>query len=170
MLTQEYPMTPLNIADLFLTAFCILTLLLVFLNPCGSTTKSEQVLDTILLVVRNGVQFLRLGAILKRSGHSLFHPPKPIDLSQARAGEMDLDMDFDYDLEDAAARRDDTASAAADPSNHHGERFLDTHREPGQGEQEPRQAVVGNQKGQVGYGAGREGLTEDDEAQWDRMG
>jgi hypothetical protein len=35
-----------------------------------------------------------------------------------------------------------------------------------------RQAVIGDGKikGQVGYNAGRENLTEDEEAQWDRMG
>lgn len=66
VLDQEYPLTPLNILDLVLTLFCVVTLLLVFLNPCGSGSKSEEVLDTILLVVRNGVQFWRLLAILRR--------------------------------------------------------------------------------------------------------
>ena len=37
-------------------------------------------------------------------------------------------------------------------------------------DQEPRQGVFGNGPGKVGYSAGREGLTQGDEEQWDRMG
>lgn len=71
-------MTLLNVIDLLLVLFCALTLILVFANPCGEGTRSmywginganateEEVLDTILLVIRNGVQFLRLGNILRR--------------------------------------------------------------------------------------------------------
>lgn len=39
--SQQYPLTPLNVLDLFLTAFCIITLLLVFLNPCGASSKRK---------------------------------------------------------------------------------------------------------------------------------
>ena len=40
-LLQQYPLTPLNVLDLFLTAFCIITLIVVFLNPCGAGSKRE---------------------------------------------------------------------------------------------------------------------------------
>ncbi len=63
---QQYPMTALNIVDLLLTAFCVITLVVVFVSSCGGS-KGEEVLDTVLLVVRNGVQFWRLGTILRRS-------------------------------------------------------------------------------------------------------
>jgi hypothetical protein len=72
-------MTLLNIVYLLLVLFCVVTLLLVFVNPCGEGTHSEfchrmplltcvdeELLDTILLVIRNAVQFLRLGNILRR--------------------------------------------------------------------------------------------------------
>jgi hypothetical protein len=123
-------MTLLNILDLLLVLFCSITLILVFTNPCSSGTRSEEVLDTVLLVIRNGVQFLRLGNILRRwvplidsvwhaiesharatsdlynrSGHSLLSPPKPIDLSQARTASLALDLDLDLDDEEAVAER-----------------------------------------------------------------
>ena len=42
---------------------------------------------------------------LLRSGHSLFNPPKPIDLSQARTASLALDLDLDLDDEEAVAER-----------------------------------------------------------------
>ncbi|KAL1408914.1 hypothetical protein Q8F55_005728 [Vanrija albida] len=105
---KKYPMTLLNVLDLGLVLFCVITLILVFVNPCGEgTTRQEEMLDTILLVIRNGVQFLRLANILRRSGHSLFNPPKPMDLSQARQASLALDLDIDD--EEAIAERDLTS-------------------------------------------------------------
>lgn len=40
-----------------------------------------------------------------RSGHSLLNPPKPMDLSQARAASLALDFDVDAEDEEAAAER-----------------------------------------------------------------
>ncbi len=118
---------------------------------------------------------------MSRSGHSLLHAPKPIDLSQARAAAFDLDLDLD----------DDEALA----EHHLNSRPIGASAELGQAVSSrtyfdaadelenadvgrmsaavvDRQAVIGNDrsKGQVGYNAGRENLTEDQEAQWDRMG
>ena len=75
-------MTLLNVVDLLLVLFCSLTLILVFSSPCAEGTRreasslsmdegltcvpEEEVLDMILLVIRNAVQFLRLGNILRR--------------------------------------------------------------------------------------------------------
>jgi hypothetical protein len=115
-----------------------------------------------------------------RSGHSLLHAPKPIDLSQARAAAFDLDLNLDDDealaehhlnsrpignsseLVQAASSR--TYFDAADELEN-----ADIGRMSGVVE---RQAVIGDSKikGQVGYNAGRENLTEDEEAQWDRVG
>lgn len=38
---QKYPMTLLNTLDLLLVAFCAITLILVFVNPCGEGTRRE---------------------------------------------------------------------------------------------------------------------------------
>jgi len=134
------------------------------------------VLDTVFLVLRNGVQFWRLGTILRRSGQSLLHAPKPIDLSQARAAAFDLDLNLDDD--EALAEHhlnnpqllNDSGSAAELGQAGGSRTYFDAADEVENGVQ--RQAVIGNDrsKGQVGYAAGRENLNADDEAQWDRMG
>ncbi|KAJ9110357.1 hypothetical protein QFC20_002954 [Naganishia adeliensis] len=183
---KQYPLTPLNVLDLFLTAFCIITLLVVFLNPCGAGSKREEVLDTILLVVRNAVQFWRLGTILRRSGHSLFHPPRPIDLSQARSAAFDLDLDLDLDDDEALAAHhirnegsaggyqelSTTATPAAIGKGKAGRAFFDASEQLEAGPaptETQRQGVFGNGQGQVGYEAGKQGLSADDEEQWDRL-
>lgn len=179
--SQEYPLTPLNILDLVLTLFCVITLLLVFLNPCGSGSKREEVLDTILLVVRNGVQFSRLLAILRRSGHSLLHPPRPIDLSQAR--EAALEMELDMDEEEAVGTVMGRSKHLGAPGNNsyapiatsderrdqeRGETVFDANARDDE-QDTPRRGVIGQGPGQVGYQAGKDQLNERDEEQWDRF-
>ncbi|WWD22876.1 hypothetical protein CI109_107371 [Kwoniella shandongensis] len=152
---KKYPLTLLNIVDLALVAFCSITLILVFRNPCGSGTRSEEVLDTILIVIRNAVQFLRLGSILRRSGHSLFNPPKPIDLSQARTASLALDLDLDLDDEEAVAERHLSGGSRRTLVGVGNYQPLDS---------EERRTGTG-----VRDNAGRETLDEDDQDTWDRL-
>lgn len=51
-----------------------------------------------------------------------------------------------------------------------GETFFDAGNELENANAEPRQGVFGQGKGQVGYNAGRENLSREDDEQWDRMG
>jgi hypothetical protein len=105
-----------------------------------------------------------------RSGQSLLHAPKPIDLSQARAAAFDLDLNLDDD-EALAEHHLNNRDSAAELGQASGSRtYFDAADEMGNAVE--RQAVIGNDrsKGQVGYAAGRENLSADDEAQWDRMG
>lgn len=148
-------MTPLNIIDLTLVFFCSLTLILVFLNPCGSGTRNEELLDTILIVARNTVQFLRLGSILRRSGHSWLNPPKPIDLSQARDASLALDFDLD-DEEDTERRFYGDGRGRSLVSGRRGG------YEPVNGEEERSGTGVRDN-------AGREQLSEQDQELWDRL-
>lgn len=132
-------------------------------------------MDTLLLVVRNGVQFWRLGTILNRSGHSLFRPPKPIDLSQARAGAIDLDLDDEEAYAEGHMRGSRGGNGYSQVSTGTPEgstTFFDAGTELEGQQQQPatRQGVFGTGKDQVGYEAGRDGLSERDEDQWDRMG
>ncbi|KAF5388549.1 hypothetical protein D9757_004617 [Collybiopsis confluens] len=98
---RQFWKSPFNIVDLVLTVFCALTLLVLAFAKCGSTSKEEEILDTLLLVARNVLQFSRLAAVMRQSGQSIFARPKPIDLSSARrAGYADLDIDIESDDED----------------------------------------------------------------------
>ncbi|ORX34909.1 hypothetical protein BD324DRAFT_633144 [Kockovaella imperatae] len=183
---KKYPMTPLNIIDLLLVLFCSITLILVFRSPCSEGTRQEEVLDTILLVIRNAVQFLRLGNILRRSGHSLLNPPKPIDLSQARTASLALDLDLDLEDEEAVAERH-LAGASSNGSRRTlvgSRRGYEPIFQDEEGALEGRSSIDTGGSGtkarsrasgeirrplDVGGQRGREGLTEEDEEVWDRM-
>lgn len=52
--------------DLVITAFCVITLLVIFFAGCGSTSKEEELFDTILLVARNAIQFGRLAIVMRQ--------------------------------------------------------------------------------------------------------
>ncbi|KAJ9123978.1 hypothetical protein QFC22_000769 [Naganishia vaughanmartiniae] len=149
----------------------------------GRIWQGEEVLDTILLFVRNGVQFWRLGTIIRRSGHSIFHPPRPIDLSQARSAAFDLDLNLDDDEALAAHHMTTNASTGGYQelasstipqggigAGKAGRAFFDAAEEVEEGVAgTQRQGVFGNGIGQVGYQAGREALAQDDQEHWDRL-
>ncbi|WWC97292.1 hypothetical protein V866_004171 [Kwoniella sp. B9012] len=157
---KKYPLTLLNIVDIILVLFCTVTLILVFKNPCGEGTRSEELLDTFLLIIRNTVQFLRLGSILRRSGHSLLNPPKPIDLSQAGQASLSLNLELDDDEELAAERQ--LAGGRTLRSTNDGARYQRLEQDDG-GDEEQR---VGTN---VKNNQGRENLTQDEEELWDRL-
>lgn len=52
--------------DLILTAFCAITLLVLAFASCGATSKEEEILDTLLLIARNVLQFGRLAAVMRQ--------------------------------------------------------------------------------------------------------
>ncbi|KIL00970.1 hypothetical protein PAXRUDRAFT_820973 [Paxillus rubicundulus Ve08.2h10] len=93
--------SPFNVFDLILTLFCAITLLVLAFAGCGTTSKEEELLDTLLLIARNVLQFGRLAAVMRQSGQSIFSRPKPIDISAVRrAGYTSLDLDLEDEDED----------------------------------------------------------------------
>lgn len=52
--------------DLVLTAFCVITLAVIFFSGCDSGSKEEELLDTLLLVARNVLQFGRLASLMRQ--------------------------------------------------------------------------------------------------------
>ncbi|KAF8898979.1 hypothetical protein BD779DRAFT_1486482 [Infundibulicybe gibba] len=103
---KQFWKSPFNVVDLILTAFCALTLLVLVFARCGSGSKEEELLDTLLLVARNVLQFGRLAAVMRQSGQSIFSQPKPIDINAARRAGFSMDIDVESeDEEDAELSR-----------------------------------------------------------------
>ncbi|KAJ7596627.1 hypothetical protein C8J56DRAFT_917910 [Mycena floridula] len=98
---RQFWKSPFNVVDLILTVFCALTLLVLAFAKCGTGSKEEEILDTLLLVARNVLQFSRLAAVMRQSGQSIFSRPKPIDINARRA----LDIDMESDEEDSDLSR-----------------------------------------------------------------
>ena len=69
---QQFWKSLWNIADLILTAFCVITILFIFFAGCGNTSKEEELLDTLLLVARNVLQFARLAAVMRQYAGFIF--------------------------------------------------------------------------------------------------
>ena len=64
--TQQFWKSPFNILDLIITVICAVTILVIFFAACGSTSKEEELLDTLLLVARNVLQFVRLASVMRQ--------------------------------------------------------------------------------------------------------
>jgi len=102
---KQFWKSPFNVVDLILTVFCALTLLILAFAKCGTGSKEEEILDTLLLIARNVLQFGRLAAVMRQSGQSIFSRPKPIDISTARqVGFMDTDVDSDEENDEELNR------------------------------------------------------------------
>ncbi|GJJ09703.1 hypothetical protein Clacol_003927 [Clathrus columnatus] len=92
---KQFWKSPFNIIDLVLTVFCAITILAITLVGCDTSSKAEELFDTLLLVARNLLQFVRLAAVTRQSGRSIFSRPKPIDLSAAGSRRLDIDIEDD---------------------------------------------------------------------------
>ncbi|KAF8735221.1 hypothetical protein AX14_002486 [Amanita brunnescens Koide BX004] len=99
-LGRQFWKSPFNVVDLMLTAFCAITLLVLVFARCGVGSREEEVLDTLLLVARNVLQFGRLAAVMRQSGQSIFSQPKPIDINTARRAGFGLDVGLESEEED----------------------------------------------------------------------
>lgn len=87
-----------NIVDLCLVALCGLTLVVLFFghgcSPYAQRTgRREELLDSILLIVRNAIQCTRLLSVVRRSRYNVTSRVAAIDLSEAREYDLDLDLE-----------------------------------------------------------------------------
>ncbi|KAJ7786524.1 hypothetical protein B0H16DRAFT_1490752 [Mycena metata] len=103
---RQFWKSPFNVVDLILTVFCALTLLVLAFAKCGAGSKEEELLDTLLLIARNVLQFGRLAAVMRQSGQSIFKAPSPIVLQDAarRAGYLDLEVESEEEEEEELSR------------------------------------------------------------------
>ncbi|KLO20684.1 hypothetical protein SCHPADRAFT_863487 [Schizopora paradoxa] len=100
---RQFWRSPFNVIDLVLTTFCVITVLTVVFAGCGKTSKEEELFDTLLLVLRNVLQFGRLATVMRQSGQSIFTRPRNIDLSKVGQTGLSLDLDLPDDYEEERA-------------------------------------------------------------------
>ncbi|KAF9157790.1 hypothetical protein DFQ27_007068 [Actinomortierella ambigua] len=89
-LGQKYWNSTSNILDIFLVIFCLVTLILV-LEGCGSGHEAEELLDTILLVLRNAVQFWRLFMMIRKNKNNVRPRGGVVDFSNVRPTSLDIE-------------------------------------------------------------------------------
>ncbi|KAG0238030.1 hypothetical protein BGW42_007584 [Actinomortierella wolfii] len=89
-LGEKYWRSTSNILDIFLVIFCLVTLILV-LEGCGSGHEAEELLDTILLVLRNAVQFWRLFMMIRKNKQIVRPRGGVVDFNNVRPSSLDIE-------------------------------------------------------------------------------
>ncbi|WFD36006.1 hypothetical protein MCUN1_002877 [Malassezia cuniculi] len=86
-----------NTIDLALVVVCIITLVVLFFNhgcsPYQQSGLSEELIDSILLIVRNVVQCARLVSVIRRGRQNVATRVTEIDLADAHGYSLDVDLD-----------------------------------------------------------------------------
>ncbi|TPX36018.1 hypothetical protein SmJEL517_g01753 [Synchytrium microbalum] len=77
-----------NIVDLVMVLLCGMTLLYLLFGECTKARSREAVLDTVLLVVRNGIQFVRLVLMLRKNRRPLLSRPGNVDFDSVRSANI----------------------------------------------------------------------------------
>lgn len=80
--------------DLCLVGLCVATLVVLFTDQCNPLDRGEELTDTILIVIRNVVQFARAGTVLRKNRRNLQKKPTRIDIESVGA-------DYDSEAGDA---------------------------------------------------------------------
>ncbi|KAL1934576.1 hypothetical protein VTP01DRAFT_6758 [Rhizomucor pusillus] len=94
-LQREYWKSVWNIIDTILVGLCVVTLI-VIASGCSAGERSEAILDTVLLVIRNCVQFFRLFMMVRKNQHSMNTRSARIDFSGISDNTRDPSMEFSW--------------------------------------------------------------------------
>ncbi|KAI8812394.1 hypothetical protein BJ742DRAFT_56784 [Cladochytrium replicatum] len=78
-LKQLFLKSAWNIIDVVVSAVCLVSLIVQAVSSCSAASNSEAIVDTVLLLLRNAAQLLRLVAILRRNRRNLNHFPADVD-------------------------------------------------------------------------------------------
>ncbi|UZJ53874.1 hypothetical protein CBS101457_003194 [Exobasidium rhododendri] len=112
---KQFWKSTFNIVDLCLVLLCAITLAVLFFShdcspyrrgedhpgpgedlPSNSSARggrSEELLDSLLLIIRNGAQLFRLVSVIRRSSSNVTTRVPNIDLDDARRFSLDLDLE-----------------------------------------------------------------------------
>lgn len=92
-LRRAYWRSVWNIIDTILVVLCAITLI-VIASGCSASERSEALFDTILLVIRNCVQFFRLFMMMRKNQHSLSTRSARIDFDDLRDNPRNASVEF----------------------------------------------------------------------------
>ncbi|KAJ3216474.1 hypothetical protein HDU67_009429 [Dinochytrium kinnereticum] len=70
-----------NVADICLVGLCMFTLLWLAFGECSKERSWEAEADTILLVIRNLIQFSRVAVMITKNGQYMSRRPQAVDFS-----------------------------------------------------------------------------------------
>ncbi|CDS13867.1 hypothetical protein LRAMOSA06041 [Lichtheimia ramosa] len=79
-----------NVMDAMLVLLCVVTLLVLMFADCSAGERREAMIDTILLVVRNGVQLYRLITVARKNKRSIAVRSSTIDFRYVDEEDIDL--------------------------------------------------------------------------------
>ncbi|WFD31317.1 hypothetical protein MSPP1_002351 [Malassezia sp. CBS 17886] len=100
---QHFWRSAFNVIDLGLVVVCLITLAVLFLghgcSPDASRSgRGEELLDSVLLIVRNVVQCMRLISVVRRSGYSVTSRVAAINLTDVQGYNLDVDLEEESNL------------------------------------------------------------------------
>lgn len=84
-----------NYFDMAIVSFCGITLILMSRGGCSSGSSSEEMFNTILLVIRNAAQVFRLVAMLRKNKRQMDARGMNVDLGGDEDGIMGMLNDMD---------------------------------------------------------------------------
>ncbi|KAI7881481.1 hypothetical protein K492DRAFT_194332 [Lichtheimia hyalospora FSU 10163] len=79
-----------NAMDAMLVLLCVVTLLILIFADCSAGERREAMIDTMLLVVRNGVQLYRLITVARKNKRSIAVRSSTIDFRYVDEEDIDL--------------------------------------------------------------------------------
>ncbi|KAI8062621.1 hypothetical protein BC940DRAFT_308327 [Gongronella butleri] len=97
-LGRAYWQSVWNLIDIVLVMMCVITLI-VLATGCSASERNEAIFDTILLVIRNCVQFFRLFMMAKKNQYSIHAKTTRINFDN-------IPVDRHVSLDFSAAERD----------------------------------------------------------------
>ncbi|KAI9469909.1 MAG: hypothetical protein EXX96DRAFT_587932 [Benjaminiella poitrasii] len=92
-LGRRYWKSVWNIIDIILVVLCAVTLV-VLTTGCSIGERSEAIFDTVLLVIRNGFQLIRLFVMLRKNQYSMHARSTRIDFDDIPDVEREPSLEF----------------------------------------------------------------------------
>ena len=90
-----------NILDFIVLVFCIICFIIIMTTLCSVETSREAIFEEVMLIIRNVVQLIRLGIMMKRSrilirnSSQLSTRPRNIDFNSVSGAQL-LPIHQDY--------------------------------------------------------------------------